>query len=81
MLYMHEPKISLMGTATVGTKGQIVIPVDAREALGIGPGSRLFIVKIAGKNALGLVPESEMQAMIDRLGSQLDAIKTIVKKD
>ena len=29
--YMHDKK--LYGTATVGTKGQVVIPSEAREAL------------------------------------------------
>ena len=36
---MHDKK--LYGTATVGTKGQVVIPADAREALGIASGDRL----------------------------------------
>ena len=39
---MHDKK--LYGTATVGTKGQVVIPADAREALGIMPGDRLYVM-------------------------------------
>jgi bifunctional DNA-binding transcriptional regulator/antitoxin component of YhaV-PrlF toxin-antitoxin module len=35
---MHDKK--LFGTSTVGTKGQIVIPADAREQLGIDHGDR-----------------------------------------
>ena len=39
---MHDKQ--LFGTATVGTKGQVVIPADARDALGIESGDRLYVV-------------------------------------
>ena len=39
---MHKKK--LYGVATVGTKGQVVIPADAREELGIQTGDRLYVV-------------------------------------
>lgn len=31
--------ISLVGNVTLGPKGQIVIPSDVRDQMGIGPGS------------------------------------------
>ncbi|HPF30922.1 MAG TPA: AbrB/MazE/SpoVT family DNA-binding domain-containing protein [Candidatus Saccharibacteria bacterium] len=34
----------LYGTSTVGTKGQVVIPVQAREELNIKEGDRLYVV-------------------------------------
>ncbi len=36
--------IQLWGTATVGSKGQIVIPREAREELGICEGDRLVVM-------------------------------------
>lgn len=33
-----------MGAATVGRRGQIVIPTEARKRLGIEPGDRLVVV-------------------------------------
>ena len=36
------PKI--YGTLTLNDKGQVVIPVEARNALEIGPGSRLMVM-------------------------------------
>lgn len=44
---MHDKK--LYGTATVGTKGQVVIPADAREALNIQTGDRLYVVGSTAK--------------------------------
>ena len=33
------------GSATVGAKGQIVIPADARAAMRIEPGNKVVVVK------------------------------------
>ncbi len=38
------PKIKIWGAATVGTKGQVVIPAEAREALDIKEGDKLIVV-------------------------------------
>ena len=37
------------GTVTVGTKGQIVIPKEARELLGIRPGDTLLLLADAAR--------------------------------
>ena len=38
-------KTGLLGSATVGTKGQIVIPADAREAMQIKEGNKVVILR------------------------------------
>jgi AbrB family looped-hinge helix DNA binding protein len=40
-----------MGTVLISTKGQIVLPVAVRKALGLKPGMRVS-VKVEGKRAL-----------------------------
>ena len=52
---MHDKK--LYGTATVGTKGQVVIPADAREALNIQTGDRLYVVGSTSKHWVGFLKE------------------------
>ena len=42
---MAEPKTGFLGSATVGTKGQIVIPADAREAMKIKEGDKVVILR------------------------------------
>lgn len=49
---MHDKK--LFGTATVGSKGQVVIPADARETLDIKPGDRLYVMGSPSKKLLPL---------------------------
>lgn len=41
---MKNPKGKYAWTATVGEKGQIVIPKQAREVFGIKPGDTLLIL-------------------------------------
>jgi AbrB family looped-hinge helix DNA binding protein len=38
-------KHGFLGSATVGTKGQIVIPADAREAMGIKEGTKVVVLR------------------------------------
>ena len=52
---MHEKK--LYGTATVGTKGQVVIPAEAREELAIEPGDRLYVVGSETGKFVGFIKE------------------------
>ena len=41
---MEFPKDKYAWTVTVGTKGQIVIPKEAREIFGIQPGDHLILL-------------------------------------
>lgn len=36
---------AFLGTATVGAKGQIVIPADARKAMQIGEGDKVVVFR------------------------------------
>jgi len=67
----------LYGTATVGTKGQIVIPSDAREQLGITPGDRLYVIGTPGKGMLGLLKEDMLEHFIEKLNLQVEDLKSL----
>ena len=49
---MNLQKCGVIGTAKVGDRGQIVIPKEARELLGIKPGDTLLLV---GEEETGLI--------------------------
>jgi len=72
---MHDKK--LYGTATVGTKGQIVIPADARDELGIKTGDRLYVMGTSGKGFIGLIKEDMIESFIKQLNLQLESLKTL----
>lgn len=71
----HDPP-TLFGTATVGPKGQIVIPVDARKRLGIEPGDKVVIVGPAHKpQFVGLCNEKVFRGFLEKLDSRLDGLR------
>jgi len=70
---MHDKK--LYGTATVGTKGQIVIPSDAREELGIATGDRLYVIGSPKTGVVGLLKEDKIEQFIERLNLQVETFK------
>lgn len=70
---MHD--IKLFGTATVGTKGQVVIPADAREALTIQPGDRLYVVGSEKKKMVGFLKEEQLQTLVEHLTDSVQNIE------
>lgn len=73
---MHKNKIELAGTVTVGPKGQVVIPVDVREKMGIKSGDKLIALYVCEKNAIGFVTEESMQSLIERMGDHVKALRS-----
>ena len=65
-LTIHKKMTSqdkLYGTTTVGARGQVVIPAEARKDLGLSPGDQLMVMGKFGK-ALGLIKTSEMESFV-----------------
>lgn len=71
---MHQKK--LYGTATVGTKGQIVIPADAREELGIQTGDRLYVIGSPEKRAIGLIKEEQLEHFIEAHSLDIENLRS-----
>ena len=44
VIYMDKPEGKYAWTVTVGTKGQIVLPKEARDLFDINPGDSLIIL-------------------------------------
>lgn len=76
---LHTKK--LYGTATVGTKGQVVIPSDAREALNIKPGDRLYVVDAMHSSGVVLLKEERLQEMVSRMSEQIDEFRALADQD
>jgi AbrB family looped-hinge helix DNA binding protein len=62
------------GTATVGERGQIVIPADARKRFDIEPGDKMLILCAPGKNGLMLC---KLSAMRDFMSAFQDALARV----
>lgn len=67
----------LYGTSTVGTKGQVVIPVQAREELNIKEGDRLYVVGSKDSSTIILLPEQMLEKHIEKISLHIDSFKLI----
>lgn len=65
------------GTTTVGEKGQIVIPAEARQAMSIEKGDKLLTFGI-GSNMVALVKLSELEQFATHLSNRLESIRKII---
>lgn len=75
---LHDKK--MYGTATVGTKGQIVIPSDARDELGIEPGDKLYIAGSPSKKVLFCLKEEQFQELVAKLTDGAEAANDFLNK-
>lgn len=66
----------LLGTTTVGERGQIVIPADARDVMDIKPGDKLLVFKPPIDNALIIAKPETFEKLIAHLGAQFTTIKS-----
>lgn len=73
---MHDKE--LFGTATVGTKGQVVIPADARDALHIQTGDRLYVVGSRSKGMLGFLKEEQLREIVEHLTDNIEQYKDLL---
>ena len=81
---MHAGSKKLYGTATIGSKGQVVIPADAREELGLKPGDRLYVLGTAGASGVVFLKEEMLEGIVEQMSEQIEgfrAYKQTGKKD
>ena len=63
---LPKPKGKYAWTATVGEKGQIVIPKQARELFGIEPGDTLLLLGDE-KRGIAIPPKDQFTKMHERV--------------
>lgn len=74
-------KDKVYGTTTMGARGQVVIPAQARKDLNLKPGDHLLVTGKFGK-ALGFIKVSEMEGFVKVMMENLagSGMETMVKK-
>lgn len=68
---MHKHD-KMYGTTTMGARGQVVIPAQARKDLNIKPGDQLMVMGKFGK-VLGLMKADQLSEVIDTIMESVDS--------
>lgn len=76
----NKKHFELVGTMRLGPKGQVVIPADIRDAMQIRPGDKLVALYVRERNAISFLPESNLQALIDQMGSSVEELRTQISE-
>ena len=74
---LHRPKI--FGSMTVGPKGQVVIPVNARQETGIDVGTTLLVCKALHGQGLMLLKVDAIEQMIGMVSQHLTEFEKLVE--
>ena len=72
---------SLAGTATVGPKGQVVIPAEVREKMNITHGDKLIVLYMEERRAVGFITEDQAQEIINKMGEHLQSMQQVLSTD
>ncbi|ACI18952.1 AbrB/MazE/SpoVT family DNA-binding domain-containing protein [Dictyoglomus thermophilum] len=71
-------KRKIYGIATLSERGQIVIPQEAREDLGLKPGDKLIVMSFGPKNTLMLVKSDSLLEMFSELTKELSELEKFI---
>lgn len=76
---VHKPGGKLYGSATVGERGQVVIPAAARSELDIKPGDKVVVFGFGGKGLMMMKAES-LARFVSRSMEQLSTLEKVVRE-
>ena len=68
------------GTAVLGPRGQLVIPVEARKELGIDTGDKLLVFGHFGGRGLIFIKAEAAQELLNIMSSRLDEVAKLVRE-
>jgi AbrB family looped-hinge helix DNA binding protein len=68
------------GSATVGERGQLVIPAGLRKVFNIKSGDQLMIFATLDKKVISLMPEKEFSKFLEKASKLISRLETKVHK-
>jgi len=72
----HSIEEYFYGTTTVGERGQIVIPAEARKVLNINPGDKLLVVKHPAGQALAIFKVGVMSEIFTAMAEDIKRLES-----
>lgn len=69
------------GSVTVGERGQIVIPADARQELGVESGDKLLVMKHPHYKGLMVFKIESVREFLDEFAATLERVEAKAKEE
>lgn len=69
------------GAVTVGERGQVVIPAEARTELGIKPGDKILILRHPVYNGLVMAKVDAFSVMLEEFTQTLEKVKQMAGEE
>lgn len=79
---MDKTNNPFYGVATIGSKGQLVIPIKAREDLGLKPGDQVIIAGRIGQDRRGMLcafPMASAERFVQELTEKLTDVRSAIE--
>ncbi len=74
-----KKKKHFFGTSTIGEKGQVVVPVEARDAMNFKKGDKLLVFGV-GYDTVIFTKFARLDKFASHLEGRLTTIRRIIKK-
>ena len=81
MAKLNTPDSQFWGSATVGERGQIVIPSEARQEMDIKPGDKLLIFSGMHGNSLNVIKAEQVSEFVSKAMERLTKMEEIARKE
>jgi AbrB family looped-hinge helix DNA binding protein len=75
----NSHRLKVFGSTTVGHRGQVVIPANARREMGIDAGTTLLVFKAFHGQGLVLLKVDAIEQMMSMVSQQLSDFEKLVK--
>lgn len=66
--------------ATVGERGQVVIPSDLRKSLHVKPGDKLIVLARPDRKMIGLIPAEDFNRFLSQASKLISKLERKVAK-
>lgn len=76
-----KPDMKFFGSVTIGERGQIVIPADARGELKMKPGDKLLVFKSWMDGAFLVAKPEEFERHVQRMSHHASELQQKIKEE
>lgn len=80
MTDLNKDHLDFFSITTIGERGQVVIPKDARQALGLGAGDKLIVLPSKHGSGILLMKEENIKQLAQQMSEKADHINQKSKK-